>query len=97
MEFNKFDIEIGKRLYEARVLKRLTQEQASVLISQCMKQQGFKKGISRQAYAFYESGKRSMPLEVYKVACNILDINYVETFNRACDALKISEDSNCRL
>ena len=93
MEFNKFDIEIGSRLYEARVLKRLTQEGVSKSISERMKQKGFKKGISRQAYAFYESGQRSMPLEVYKIACNVLDIDCVETFNRACDALKIKEEN----
>ena len=60
MEFSKFDEYIGDRLYCERVTKRLTQGYMAKSISNKMKANGHTKGISRQAYAFYEKGERGV-------------------------------------
>lgn len=89
MEFEKFDVYIGEKLYCERVVKRITQDEMAKRISTRMKEKGKKKGISRQAYAFYEKGARSMPMDVFTYACEILKIDRNGLFNEACDYLKM--------
>ena len=89
MDFEKFDVYLGDKLYIGRVTRRLTQDDMAKLISEKMKQHGRKKGISRQAYAFYEKGARSMPMDVFTYACEILSIDRNCTFNEACDYIKM--------
>jgi len=88
MEFEKFDVYLGNRLYCERVTRRWTQDEMAKKISVKMKEAGKKKGISRQAYAFYENGKRSMPMDVFTYACEILSIDRNKLFNEACEDLK---------
>lgn len=89
MDFERFDVYLGEKLYVARVTRRLTQEEMAKLISEKMKANGKKKGISRQAYAFYEKGSRSMPMSIFTYACEILSLNRNDIFNEACDHLKL--------
>lgn len=89
MEFEKVDVYVGEKLYCERVVRRWTQEDMAKKISAKLKAAGKKKGISRQAYAFYENGKRSMPWDVFTYACEILSIDRNKIFNEACDYLKI--------
>lgn len=89
MDFKKFDTYIGNSLYDARVLKRLTQPQLAELISKRLKAIGKRKnGISRQRYATYEKGEISMPEDIYDVVCEILNIDRNDLFNRAIEQLK---------
>ena len=62
-------------------------------ISVKLKQNGRVNGISRQAYAFYEKGERSMPMDVFTFACEILSLNRNEIFNEACDHIKFKDDN----
>lgn len=88
MEFDKFDAYIGDKLYCQRVVQRITQDEMARRISIKMKESGRKKGISRQAYSFYEKGERSMPMDVFTYACDILSIDRNTLFNEACDYIK---------
>ena len=92
MEFNKFDSFLGDRLYRERVVRRLTQDDMAKMISVKLKNGGKAKGISRQAYAFYEKGERSMPWDVFTYACELLSIDRNELFNQACDFIKIGDN-----
>ena len=89
MKFDKFDVYLGDKLYCARVVKRMTQEEMARLISVKLKDSGKKKGISQQAYAYYEKGERSMPWDVFTFACEILKLDRNAIFNEACDHIKI--------
>lgn len=89
MNYEKFDVYLGYQIYCARVVKKITQDQMSKMISAKMKESGLKKGISRQAYSFYEKGERSMPMHIFTYACEILDLDRNAIFNDACDHLKI--------
>ncbi len=62
------------------------------MISIKLKDKGKKKGISQQAYAYYEKGERSMPWDVFTYACEILSLDRNEIFNEACDWIKIKDD-----
>lgn len=88
MDYNKADVYIGEQLYRERVIRRLTQEDMAKAISAKLKAKGKKKGISRQAYAFYEKGARSMPMDVFTFACETLSIDRNQLFNDAIDYLK---------
>ena len=88
MDYTKADEFIGDKLYCARVVRRLTQKDMAELISIKMKESGKQRGISRQAYAFYEKGERSMPMEVFTIACEILSLNRNQIFNEALDSIK---------
>lgn len=90
MEFSRFDSYLGEALFRERVVRRITQEEMAKRISVKMKEAGKKKGISRQAYAFYEKGERSMPWDVYTYACEILSIDRNKLFNEACDFIKMN-------
>ena len=90
MEFNKADVYIGEKFYCERVVRRYTQADMARFISTKLKnEKGWKKGISRQAYAFYEKGERSMPMDVFSVGCGILSIDKNKLFNDALDYLKL--------
>lgn len=89
MDFERFDVFLGDKLYIGRVTRRLTQADMAEKISAKLKENGRKKGISRQAYAFYEQGARSMPMDVFTYACDILSLNRNEIFNEALDKLKM--------
>ena len=88
MDYTKIDEYIGDKLYCARVVRRLTQKDMADLITLKMKETGKKKGISRQAYAFYEKGERSIPMEVFTIACEVLSLNRNQIFNDALDSIK---------
>ena len=88
MDYRKADTYIGEVFYRERVIRRLTQGDMAKMISSKMKAKGAKKGISRQAYAFYEKGERSMPMDIYGYTCEILSLDKYKLFNDACDYLK---------
>ena len=88
MDFSKFDQYLGNALYEARSVKRITQEDMAKAISKKMKKNGRTKGITRSAYSFYENGERSMPSDVFTYACEILGVDEIKVFNEACDYVK---------
>ena len=95
MDFNNFDAYIGDKLYIARVTKRLTQDDVAKRISTRLKEKGTRKnGISRQAYAFYEKGERSMPMDVYACACEVLSLDKYEVFNSALDSIKLKKEED---
>lgn len=84
MDYSLFDKYLGEQLQEKRLEKRMTQEVMAKLISQFLiNEKDKKKGISQQAYAFYENGQRSMPSSVFHYACFILGLNEVEAFEKA--------------
>lgn len=90
MNFERFDVYLGDKLYVQRVTRRMTQDDMAKLISDKLKKKGRKKGISRQAYAFYEKGERSMPMDVFTCACEVLSLDRNKIFNEACDYIKIN-------
>lgn len=84
MDYTLFDKYIGEQLYQARIDANLTQEEMSNRISEYLKHdKGRINGISRQAYAFYENGNRSMPESVYHYACLILSLDEDKVFSKA--------------
>lgn len=84
MDYTLFDKYIGEQLYKARIEKGLSQNDMAIKISAYLKNdKGKKNGISQQAYAFYESGKRSMPESIYQYACIILGLDKFEVFHNA--------------
>lgn len=89
MEFNKFDYYLGEAMYQARVSKHMTQGDMADLISAKMKENGRKNGITRQAYSFYEKGQRSMSMEIFTYACEVLGLDRNKVFNEACDYIKM--------
>lgn len=89
MEYNKIDTFLGNALFEARVVKRITQEEITEKISQEYKESsGKKKGISRQMYAYYEKGIYSMPLDIFQIACKVLGLNWKKVFNDGLEKCK---------
>lgn len=78
-----FDKAIGDILFRARVVKRITQDQMATLISQELKKGDRINGISRGAYAFYERGERSMPIDIFIISCKILGLEWRTEFNNA--------------
>lgn len=82
---------LGNAIFEARVVRRLTQEDMAKAISEIMIENGKKKGISRQAYNCYELGNRSMPDVVFQSACKYLGLNWKTIFNEALEQLKVEE------
>ena len=89
MKLEKFDIYIGDKLYCARVVKRITQAEMAKMITDRLRENGKRRGVSQQAYAYYEKGARSMPWDVFTYACEILLLDRNAIFNEACDYLKI--------
>ena len=89
MEFGKVDEFVGDKLYCARVVRRLTQADMAKMISAKLKEHGKKKGITRQAYSFYEKGERSMPMDIFTYACEILSLDRNAIFNEALDYIKL--------
>ncbi len=92
MDFTEFDKAIGQALFEARVVKRITQTMMAEQISKRLIAGGRKKGISQQAYALYEKGERSMPTDTFKAACNVLGLEWAKVFNNACEEFKEKEN-----
>lgn len=93
MNYTKFDEYLGGAIRDARVLKRISQEEMAKVISSKMKAQyGYKKGISRAALSFYENGERSMPDYIFTIACNYLGLDEIKIFNDACEYIKKKED-----
>lgn len=89
MDFRKFDYYLGESLYQSRVSKHMKQSEMAKGISDILKANGKKKGISNQAYAYYERGERSMPWDVFTAACDILSLDRNRIFNEACDYIKV--------
>lgn len=88
MRLVKFDKFLGNALRNQRLFKKIKQEDMAFLISKKRKENGYKKGVSKSAYSYYESGERSMPEDVYSYACCILGINEDTLFNEALDCVK---------
>lgn len=87
MKFTKFDEYIANQLFVARVPKRITQEQFADMLSKKYKELSGKQ-VSRTAYASYEQGKRSMPIDIFKIACEILGLDWRQIFNEALENCK---------
>ena len=88
MDRRYFDESLGNSLYEARVLKRLTQEQLTENANKIWLKEfepNRKNGCSRSVYVRYEKGEVSMPINFYKAACKALGIDWIETFRKAQD------------
>lgn len=92
MNYSKFDSYLGETIRNARVVKRITQDDMAKKISNKMKTDyGYKKGMSRAALSYYENGDRSMPDFVFSIACDILDLDENKVFNEACEYIKKKE------
>ena len=93
MDYSKFDQFLGNALYEARVVKKIAQEDMAKEISKrLIKDDGRKKGISQQAYSLYEKGERSMPSNIFTYACEYLKLDEIKVFNDACEYIKKKEN-----
>lgn len=93
MNYTKFDQYLGNALFEARVVKRITQDDMKKEITRrLIAEDGRKKGISRQAYSLYEKGERSMPDNIFTYACDYLGLDEIKVFNDACEYIKKKED-----
>ena len=88
MKYDKIDKYLANKLYETRVVKRITQEDMTKNISAILKANGFK-GIERTTYSHYECGIRSMPLEVLQASCKYLGLDWQTIFNEALEDAKI--------
>ena len=92
MDYKKMDEFIGNSLFEARVVKRITQEEMTKAIShRLINEENRKKGISQQAYSLYEKGERSMPSNIFTYACDYLGLDEIKIFNDACEYIKKKE------
>ena len=93
MNYSKFDSYLGETIRNARVIKRITQDDMAKKISNIMKTDyGYKKGMSRAALSYYENGDRSMPDYIFTIACNILGLDEIKVFNDACEYIKKKEN-----
>lgn len=72
MDYTVADVFIGNKFKELRINKGLTIEGFANRIP-----------ISKVTYYFYETGKRSMPFDIFKKGCRILGVNYVTLFEDA--------------
>lgn len=87
MKFTKFDKYLGQKLFESRVVKKISQDQMADMISVKYEKLSGRK-CSRQAYNFYEAGKRSMPIDIFRIACDILHLDWRVIFNDALENCK---------
>lgn len=87
MDYKKMDEYIGNALFEARVIKRITQEEITDKINAKITEKGQKK-ITRQTYANYEHGIYSIPQGTLEVACNILGLEWRKIFTDACNFME---------
>lgn len=87
MDYKKFDKYIGEQLLNARLDKRMTQEDLTKIINYelLINQNIRKKPISRQSYTNYELGKRSIPDDVFRCACASLSLNASVVFKKASE------------
>lgn len=89
MKYEKIDKIIGNKIYEARVIKRITQEDMAENVSRILKANGYTSGITRAGYSHYEVGRRSMPLMVLQACCEYLKLDWQKLFNEALEEMKI--------
>lgn len=87
MNYEKIDKYLGQKLFEARVVKRITQEQMADMISVKYERLSGRK-CTRQAYAYYEKGDRSMPVDIFRCACAVLNLDWATIFNEALENCK---------
>lgn len=88
MDRSLFDEYLGNKLYEARVVRRISQEQMTEMTNElwlsdpkCHR----KKGCTRSTYTRYERGEISMPIGFFKSACSVLHLDWKEVFKEAQD------------
>lgn len=86
MDRSYFDVYLGNALFEARVVKRISQEQMANMTNEvwlsdpdCQR----KNGCSRSTYTRYERGEISMPMGFYKSACKVLNLDWKQLFKEA--------------
>lgn len=65
MKDTLIDVAIGSQLKEARQSKRLTMQNIADNV-----------GITKQAYYYYENGKRSMTISMLINICYVLNLKY---------------------
>ena len=86
MDRRLFDRYLGNALYEARVVKRITQSEISKKANEVWLNKyspNRKKGASRSTYTRYESGEISMPMGFFKSACDVLGLDWRKVFSEA--------------
>lgn len=86
MERSLFDKYLGNALYEARVVKRITQEDLTTRANYIWKAKYNRKrqrDCTRATYTRYEKGEFSMPMGFYKAACEVLDLDWKKVFKEA--------------
>lgn len=86
MERNLFDCYLGNTLYEARVVKRITQEELTKKANEVWKTKYNRKrqrDCTRATYTRYEKGEFSMPMGFFKAACDVLELDWKTVFKEA--------------
>lgn len=81
MDYKIMDKYIADRLYEARVIKRITQEQITDKINNKLVDKDMK--ITRQTYSNYERGTFSIPQGILQATCEILGLDWISVFKEA--------------
>lgn len=72
MKDTLIDVAIGLQLKKTRQLKKLTMQNVADGV-----------GITKQAYYYYENGKRSMTISMLVKICNYLGLNYATVIDNA--------------
>lgn len=72
MKDTLIDVALGSQLKEARQSKRLTMQAVADSV-----------GITKQAYYYYENGKRSMTISMLINICNVLNLKYSTVIDNA--------------
>ena len=81
-----FDEYLGNALYEARVVKRITQEQMTKMANEKWLSRPNNhrvNGFARATYTRYERGEISMPITYFKDACEVLGLDWTQVFREA--------------
>ena len=86
MDRSFFDEYLGNALYEARVVKRITQAEMTKMTNKkwlSRPDNNRVNGFTRSTYTRYERGEISMPITYFKDACEILGLDWVQVFREA--------------
>lgn len=85
-DFERFNAFLGNKIRSTREENGFSLEDMAAMISNKL-QNSSVEDISAQTYAYYESGERSMPVDVFACVCEILSLDKGAVFNEAYEYL----------
>lgn len=92
MNYKKIDENIGNLIYQARVVKRITQEELTNYVNASIKEEDGISPITRQSLSYYEHGINSIPQGILEIVCKKLNLNWKDVYRKAVEETLLGEE-----